>query len=332
MKSSGRRRIVAALGCTSAALLLGGGVPLVHAQANWPAATIRMVVPFPPGGVSDAAARIVAEHLGKRLPQPIVIENRPGATGNIAGQHVAQAEPDGYTILLAYNGLVTINPFVFAKMPFDTVRDLAPIGMIGDYPTVITVHPGVEVKSLQELVALSKARPAGLDYGTSGTGSNEHLIGTLLTQKAGAKFVHVPYKGGGPAMADAMAGHIPIGMASVAGGTPHIKSGKLKPIAVSSRERWSAFPEIPTIAESGWPDVVVMSWIGLVGPAKMPAGVVARLNAELNTVLANADCANRLAGLGVRVTPGSSDAFRDQIRGDLDRNGPLIRSAGITVQ
>jgi tripartite-type tricarboxylate transporter receptor subunit TctC len=302
-----------------------------HAQAAYPNATIRMVVPFPPGGVSDAAARLVAEQLTKRIGQ-VVVENRPGATGNIAGQYVAQAEPDGYTILLAYNGLVTINPFVFSKMPFDTVKDLTPIGMIGDYPTVITVNPAVDVKTLQELIALSKSKAAGLDYGTSGTGSNEHLIGTLLVQRAGANLVHVPYKGGGPAMADAMAGHIPIGMSSVAGGAPLLKAGKLKGIAVSSAERWSALPDIPTIVESGVPDVVVMSWIGLVGPGKMPAAIVERLNNELNASLATAELAIKVAALGVRVTPGSANNFRDQIRRDLDRNGPIIRAAGINVQ
>lgn len=303
-----------------------------HAQSTYPNKPIHMIVPFPPGGVSDASARAVAEQLSKRLGQQVVVENKPGASGNITGQYVAQAEPDGYTFMLAYNGLMTINPFVFNTMPFDTVKDLTPIGMIGDYPTIITVNPAVDVKTLQDLIALSKTKPTGLDYGTSGTGSNEHLIGTLIVQKSGAKLVHIPYKGGGPAMADAMAGHIPIGMSSVAGGTALVKAGKLKPIAVSSAERWPTLPEVPTVVESGVPGVVVMSWIALVGPGKMPKAVVDRLNAELNAALATPELSDKLAGLGVRVAPGTPENFRDTIRNDLERNGPIIKAAGITVE
>ena len=325
MTSTNRRRFV---------LSAGAGLALsslpVRAQSTYPARPIHMAVPFPPGGVSDAAARLTAEHLAKRLAQQVVVENRPGASGNVSAQYVAQSEPDGYTIMLAFNGLMTINPFVYSKAPVDTVKDLTPIGKIGDYPSVLTVHPGVQAKNLQELIALSKSSPKGLDYGTSGIGSNEHLIGTLINQKSGANLVHVAYKGGGPAMADAMAGHIPIGMSSVAGGIGHIKSGKLRPIAVSSAERWPTIPDVPTVAETV-PDVVVMSWIGLVGPGRMPKAIVDRLNAELTASLATPEMRDKLASLGVRVTPGSPDDFRDEIRRDLDRNGPVIKSAKITV-
>jgi tripartite-type tricarboxylate transporter receptor subunit TctC len=307
--------------------------PVTHAQAQdtFPTKPIRMAVPFPPGGVSDAAARLVAEAMSKRLRQPVVVENRPGATGNVAGQFVATAEPDGYTMMLAYNGILTINPFVFDKLPFDVTKDFTPIGKIGEYPFIMTVNPGVEAKNLQELIALSKKSPKGLDYGTSGNGSNEHLIATLITQKTGAKLVHVPYKGGGPAMADAMAGHIPIGMASVAGGTALVKAGKLRPIVVSSAERWPSLPDVPTVVESGVPDVVVMSWIGLVGPAKIPRPIVNKLNAELSTVLGTQEMKDKMFALGVSVTPGSPEAFRDEIKRDYDRFGPLIKSAGIKV-
>ena len=306
--------------------------PGAYAQSAFPSKAIHLIVPFPPGGVSDAAARQVAEHLSKRMGQQVVVENRPGASGNITGQYVAQAEPDGYTFMLAYNGLMTINPFVFAKLPFDTLKDFTPIGMIGDYPTLITVNPAVDVRTLQELIALSKRKPTGLDYGTSGNGSNEHLIGTLLNQRGGAKLTHVPYKGGGPALVDAIAGHIPIGMASVAGGTPHVKSGKLKPIAVSSAERWPTLPDVPTIIEGGVPGVGVMSWIGLVGPAKMPRAVLDRINAELNAALATPELREKLEALGVRVTPGTPEAFSNLIRSDLERNGPVIKAAGIVVE
>jgi tripartite-type tricarboxylate transporter receptor subunit TctC len=301
-----------------------------HAQA-YPSKPIHMVVPFPPGGVSDAAARLVADALSKRMEQQVVVENKPGATGNVAGQYVAQSESDGYTMMLAFNGIMTINPFVFDKLPFDVTKDFTPIGKIGDYPFIITVNPAVEAKNLQELIALSKTKPSGLDYGTSGNGSNEHIIATLIIEKTGAKLVHIPYKGGGPAMADAMAGHIPIGMASVAGGTALVKAGRLRAIAVSSAERWPSMPDVPTIVETV-PDVVVMSWIGLVGPGKMPKPIVDRLNAELNASLATPEMREKMFALGVRVTPGTPEAFRDEVKRDYDRFGPLIKSAGIKAE
>ena len=327
------RRAGAAAAAVAIALAVSVGLQAsANAQPAYPARPIHLSVPFPSGGVSDASARMVAEQLSRRLGQQVVVENRPGASGNVAGQYIAQAEPDGYTIMLAYNGLITINPFVFAKMSFDTVRDLAPIGKIGDYPSLIAVHPAVEAKTIRELVALSKTRAAGLDFGTSGNGSNEHLIGTLLVQRAGAKLVHVPYKGGGPVLVDAMAGHIPIAMSSVAGATPHVRAGKLRAIAVTSAERWPTLPEVPTVVESGIADVVVVSWIGLVGPGRMPKAIIDRLNEELNAALAGSELKDRIAGLGVRATPGSAEAFRDEIRRDLERNGPIIKAARITVE
>jgi len=332
MTTRGYRGVRAAL-VLALAIIATASIPSeARAQAPFPSKPVHMIVPFPPGGVSDAAARLVAEALSKRLNGEVIVENKPGATGNVAAQYVAQAEADGYTMMLAFNGILTINPFVFDKLPFDVTKDFTPIGKIGDYPFIITVNPGVEAKNLQELIALSKAKPSGLDFGTSGNGSNEHLIAALIIEKTGAKLVHVPYKGGGPAMADAMAGHIPIGMASVAGGTPLVKSGKLRAIAVSSAERWPSLPDVPTIVESGVPDVVVMSWIGLVGPGRMPKAVVDRLNTELNAALGTSEMRDKMFALGVRVTPGPPDAFRDEIKRDYDRFGPLIKSAGIKVE
>ena len=308
------------------ALALGAAV-----AQDYPSRPVKLIVTYTPGGGADTTGRVFAERLSDLWKQQVVVENRPGATGNVAGQYVAQSEPDGYTMMLAFNGILTINPFVFEKLPFDVTKDFTPIGKIGEYPFIITVNPGVEAKNLQELIALSKTKPTGLDYGTSGSGSNEHLIATLIVEKTGAKLVHVPYKGGGPAMADAMAGHIPIGMASVAGGTALVKSGKLRAIAVSSAERWPSMPDVPTVVETV-PDVVVMSWIGLVGPARIPRPVVERLNAELNASLATQELKDKMFALGVMVSPGTPEAFRDEIKRDYDRFGPLIRKAGIKVE
>ncbi len=325
-----RRRLARAAVAVALALPAVTLPAVAQAQA-YPSKPIHMIVPFPPGGVSDAAARRVAEAMSKRLSGEVVVDNKPGATGNVAGEYVARSDPDGYTMMLAFNGILTINPFVFEKMPFDVTKDFTPIGKIGDYPFIITVNPAVAAKNLAELIALSKATPTGLDFGTSGNGSNEHLIATLIVEKTGAKLVHVPYKGGGPAMADAMAGHIPIGMASVAGGTALVKAGKLRAIAVSSAERWPSMPDVPTVVETV-PDVVVMSWIGLVGPARLPKPILDRLNTELNAALATPEMKEKMFALGVRVTPGPPSAFQDEIKRDYDRFGPLIKSAGIKVE
>jgi tripartite-type tricarboxylate transporter receptor subunit TctC len=231
--------------------------------------------------------------------------------------------------MLGYNGLMTINPFVIATMPFDTVKDLAPVGKIGDYPSVLTVHPSVGVKNLEELIALSKTRPDGLSYGTSGPGSVEHLIAVMLSTRTGAKLTHIAYKGAGPAIADALAGHIPIALTSVAGGAPHIRSGKLIGIAVSSAKRTPALLDVPTMIEGGVPDFVVNSWIGLIAPGKTPRAIIDRLNTELNAALQTPELRDRLNALGINVTPETVETFRDEIKRDLEMNGPLIRAAGI---
>ena len=325
-----RRTLLSAIAFAAVA---AGLAPLpALAQGAYPTRSVRLIVPFPPGGVSDASARMVAEELGRRLGQQVVVENRPGASGNLAGAFVAQADPDGYTILLAYNGLLTINPYVIAKMPFDTVKDLAPVGKIGDYPSLMAVHPSVDVKTVQDVVALSKSRPNGLDFGTSGPGSNEHLLATLLVQRTGANLTHVPYKGAGPVLVDAIAGHIPIAITSVAGGAQHVKAGKLKAIAVSSAERSPSLPDVPTFIESGIPDFVVMSWIGLIAPGKTPKPVVARLNADLNAALASPELREKLAGLGIRVTPGTPEAFHEEIKRELERNAPVVKAAGLKAE
>jgi tripartite-type tricarboxylate transporter receptor subunit TctC len=322
-----RRMIVASLAVGVAAL--AGLVEPSLAQSAYPNKPIKMLVPFAPGGVSDGSARLVAEHLSRRLGQTVVVENRPGASGNVSGQALAQADPDGYTIALGYNGAMTINPFIMSKMPYDTVKDMAPIGKIGDYPSVITVNPGVEAKTLNELVALSKSQQGGLSYGTSGAGSVEHLIAVMLAQRTGANLVHIAYKGAGPAIADAIAGHIPMTLTSVAGGHQNVKAGKLKAIAVSGSVRSPALPDVPTFVESGLPGFVVNSWIGLVAPGKTPRPIIDKLNAELNASLSSPELRDRLAALGVNATPGTPEAFRDEIKRDLEMNGPIIKAAGI---
>ena len=299
------------------------------AQAAYPSKPIRLIVPFTPGGVSDGSARLVAEALTQRLGQTVVVENKPGASGIVSGQYVAQSAPDGYTLMLGYNGLMAINPYVIAKMPYDTVKDLMPVSKIGDYPSLLVANPAVKAGNWTDLLALSKATAGGLSYGTSGTGGTEHLIAVLLVQRTGANLTHIPYKGAGPAIADAIAGHIPLALTSVAGGQQHVKSGKLKPIAVSSAVRSSTLPDVPTFIESGIPKFVVNSWIGLIAPARTPRPVIDKINAELNAALATPELRERLSVLGINATPGTPESFRDEIRQDLDTYGPIVKAAGI---
>lgn len=327
---SNRRRHMTAV---AAALCAG---PLlhttVHAQDAWPSKPIRFIVPFTPGGVTDTSGRLIAENLGKRLGQQVVVDNKPGASGNI-GTALAKAAPaDGYTLVLGFDGTMVINPHVFSKLPFDTVKDFTPVGKIGDATLILVANPDVPVKGLADVIALSKSRPGGLSFGTSGTGGTPHIAGELLKLRTGANLTHVPYKGGGQAMTDVLGGTIPLVYTAVAGAHGHVKSGKLKALAVSSAQRTSALPDVPTFVESGVPDFVVNSWVGLLAPAGTPAAVVTRLNTELNAVLNDATVREKLRVMGIEPAPGTPEQYRDEIRRDLDRYGAVVKSAGISVE
>jgi tripartite-type tricarboxylate transporter receptor subunit TctC len=315
------------------ALLATCLLPLAtFAQSTYPDRPIRLVVPFAPGGVTDTSGRVIADALSKRLGQQVVVDNRAGASGNIGTQLVAAAPPDGYTLVLGFDGTLVINPHVFASVPFDTLRDLAPVGKIGDADLIIVAHPSFPAKSLQALIDYSKRQPNGVSYGTSGIGGTPHIAGELLNQQTGAKLVHVPYKGGGQAMTDALGGQIPLVFTAVAGAQQYVKSGKLTAIAVSSAKRSGSLPEVPTFVESGVPDFVVSSWVGILAPAKTPQPVIDRLNRELNAVLAAPETAEQLAKLGIAPTPGTPEAFTAQMRSDLAKYGKVVANAGIKAE
>jgi tripartite-type tricarboxylate transporter receptor subunit TctC len=227
---------------------------------------------------------------------------------------------------------MVINPHVFAKVPFDTLKDFSPIGRIGDAVLILVAHPGVKATTLQEVIALSKATAGGLSYGTSGIGGTPHIAGELLNQRTGAQLQHVPYKGGGQAITDAIGGSIPLVYTAVAGAQAHVKGGRLKAIAVSSATRSSSLPEVPTFIESGLPDFVSSSWVGILAPARTPAAIVRRLNTELNAVLADPAIRERLAVLGIDPSPGTPEQFLEDMRRDLTKYGPVVRAAGIKVE
>ena len=315
------------------ALLVACLLPLTtFAQGAYPDRPIRLIVPFAPGGVTDTSGRVIADALSKRLGQQVVVDNRAGASGNIGTQLVATAAPDGYTLVLGFDGTLVINPHVFPSVPFDTLRDLAPVGKIGDADLIIVAHPAFPAKTLQALIDYSKKQPNGVSYGTSGIGGTPHIAGELLNQQTGAKLVHVPYKGGGQAITDALGGQIPLVFTAVAGAQQHVKSGKLTAIAVSSAKRSGSLPDVPTFAESGVPDFVVSSWVGILAPAKTPQPVIDRLNRELNAALTAPETVEQLAKLGIAPTPGTPEAFAAQLRTDLAKYGKVVATAGIKAE
>ena len=316
------------------AALLGASLTLVGASIaqSYPSKPIRLVVPFTPGGVTDTSGRLIAEQLSKRLGQQVIVDNKPGASGNIGTQQVAAAEGDGYTLLLGFDGTLVINPHVFPKTGFDTLKDFAPIGKIGDAVLILVANPSFPAKNLKDLIALSKTQAGGLSYGTSGTGGTPHIAGELLRQRTGANLVHVPYKGGGQALTDVLGGNIPLVYTAIASAIPHVKSGKLLPIAVSSSKRASSMPDVATFIENGVTDFEASSWVGLLAPAKTPRAIVARLNTELTAVLNDPEVKERLNGMGITAAPGTAESFGAELSRDLAKYGPVVKAAGIKAE
>ena len=316
------------------AAFLGASLTLMGSAIaqSYPSKPIRLVVPFTPGGVTDTSGRLIAEQLSKRLGQQVIVDNKPGASGNIGTQQVAAAEGDGYTLLLGFDGTLVINPHVFPKTGFDTLKDFAPIGKIGDAVLILVANPSFPAKNLKDLIALSKTQAGGLSYGTSGTGGTPHIAGELLRQRTGANLVHVPYKGGGQALTDVLGGNIPLVYTAIAGAIPHVKSGKLLPIAVSSSKRASSLPDVAPFIENGVSDFEASSWVALLAPAKTPRAIVTRLNTELNAVLNDPEVRERLNGMGITAAPGTPESFGAELSRDLSKYGPVVKAAGIKAE
>ena len=300
-----------------------------HAQ-DYPAKPIRIIVPFAPGGVADNSARVVAEPLSLRLGQQVLVENRPGASGNIGTQGVAQSAPDGYTLLLGFDGTMVINPHVFSKIPFDTLGDFAPVTKLGDATLVLVAHPSAGVRSLGELVQQAKTKP--FSYGTSGTGGTPHLAGELLKQRTGAQLEHVPYKGGGQAVIDVVGGQIPLVFTAIATAQQYVRGGRLLALGVPSAKRSAALPDVPTFGESGLAGFDVSSWVGIFAPAKTPASVVQRLQKELAAVLQTPFVRERYGVLGIEPVGNTPDDFGAQVRADLARWAEVVKAANVRVE
>jgi tripartite-type tricarboxylate transporter receptor subunit TctC len=303
----------------------------LSAQAqDYPAKPIRLIVPFAPGGVADNSARVVAEPLGQRLGQQVVVENRPGASGNIGSAQVAQSAADGYTLLLGFDGTMVINPHVFPKTGFDTLKDFAPVTKLGDATLILVAHPSLPAKTLQEMLQLAKTKP--LPYGTSGTGGTPHLAGEMLKQRTGAQLEHVPYKGGGPAMIDVVGGQIPLVFTAVASAQQYVRSNRVVALGVPGAKRSSALPEVPTFQESGIAGFDVASWTGIFVPAATPRPVIERLQKELAVVLQSAFVKERYAVLGIEPVGNPPADFGAQVRDDLARWEKVVKAANVRVE
>jgi len=304
-------------------------VVTAHAQ-EWPQKPLRLIVPFAPGGVPDNAARVIAEPLSARLGQPVVTENRGGAGGNIGTAAVAQADPDGYTLVLGYDGTLVINPHVYTKIPFDTLRDFAPVTKLGDATLILVANPNAGVRSLKDLIQAAKTRP--FPYGTSGTGNTTHLVAELLKQKTGTKLEHVPYKGGGPALIDVVGGQIPLVFTAIASAQQYVHQGRLIALGVPSAKRSSALPDVPTFEESGVAPFDVSSWVGILAPAKTPRPVIDRLHKELAAVLQSPFVKERYAVLGIEPVGNTPAQFGEEIKADLARWADVVKAANVKVE
>lgn len=333
MRPQTRRGCAARRAAAGAAL---AALALASAPAAWgaewaPAKPVRLIVGFPPGGATDLVARLIAPKMSAGFGRQVVVENRPGANGIISNDLIARADPDGHTMGLATIGTLVISPAI-QKVPYDPHKDLAPIGLAVALQNLIIVHPTLPAKNLRDYLALAKSKPGAMLFASSGNGSPGHLPAALIESLSGVKMTHVPYKGGGPLIVDLIAGHIPSAFAVISTGVPHVRSGKVKAIAVTGVKRAEALPDVPTVAESGLKGYAATNWYGMVAPAATPAAVIERLNRELNAALSAPDVVQQLKDSGIDAAPGSPAEFARYIRAEEAKWVPLIRKLAIKVE
>jgi tripartite-type tricarboxylate transporter receptor subunit TctC len=304
---------------------------LVFAQKQWPSKPLRIVVPFPAGGATDVFARMVAPHLSERIGQPVNVENRLGANGTIGTESVARAPADGYTLLMGTIATHSIQQTLLANLPYDPVKDFIPIVQVASQAYVVVVGPAFAANSLAELTAMAKQNPGKLTYAAGATGTAGHLFAELYRARAGIDIVAVQYKGSTPAMNDVLGGHVPFIFDVILTTMPHIRSGKLRPLAVTSAQRSPVLPDVPTVAEQGFPGYDAVGWNGLYAPARTPQPIVERLNREVNAVLALPELRDRVATLGASVVGGTPEQFAEFMRGEAAKWGKLIRDHKIAA-
>jgi tripartite-type tricarboxylate transporter receptor subunit TctC len=315
-----------ALGLLLAALVLAGSA----ARAEYPERTIRIVVPYPPGGFNDTLGRVVAQKLGEAWGQPTMVENRPGGGTLIGTDAVAKAPPDGHTLLVVAFPFA-VNPSLYAKLPYDTVRDFAPLLLAGQTPNLLVVNPEVPIHSVKELIAAAQAKPGSLSYG-SGSGSSNHLSMELFRTMTGVELVHVPYKGSAPMVTDLLGGHIQVAFDNTPNVLPQVKAGKLRALAITSATRSAMVPDVPTVSEAGVPGYEVGVWFGIVAPAGTPLAVLAKLNTELNRMLAMPDVKQKFADQGVEPVGGPPERFAEHLKVQIEKWTKVVKESGAKVE
>jgi tripartite-type tricarboxylate transporter receptor subunit TctC len=296
--------------------------------AAFPDKPVRFVVGFTPGGPSDILARAVGQKLAERWGQQVVIENRPGAGGNLAAEAVAKSAPDGYTWLLGNNSILATNQSLYRKLPYDPVKDFAPVALVAVQPNILVVHPEVPAKSVSDLIRLARQSPGKLNYASSGAGAAAHLAGELFKTLAGVDIVHVPYKGAQPALTDVLAGQVQLMFATSASVIPYLKTGRLRALAVTSAQRSPSVPELPTVSEAGLAGFEATTWHGVVVPSATPRALIERINQDTNSVLKDKDLSERLAGLGAEVLTGTPRDFADYIAREIPKWSKVVRDSG----
>jgi len=314
-----------------AAIALVATAPAAAQVASYPTKPVRLVVPFPAGGTTDLLARAVAQKLSETWGQQIIVDNRPGAGGNIGSELVAKAPPDGYTLLMGTVGTHAINPSLYAKMPYNHIKDFTPVILVAGVPNVLVVNPSLPVNSVQELIAYGKANPNKLNFASSGNGTSIHLSGELFRTMTGVQMTHVPYKGSSPALTDLIGGQVQLMFDNLPSSLQFIKAGKLRALAVTSLARSQALPDVPTLAESGLPGFEASSWFGVLAPAGTPADIVAKLNGAVAAWLASPAAKEQLAAQGAIPAGGSPDAFVKHIADESAKWAKVVKASGAHV-
>ena len=311
-----------------AALFLCVGLDPTHAQ-TFPNRNITLVIPFAPGGSTSIVRRVIADKMSEILGEKVVVDNRPGAGGTVGTKAVAKSDPDGYTIALGYTGTLAIGPSLYKNAGYDPRKDFAPIGLIGNAPNSLVVHPSFPAKSVAELIAYAKANPGKVNFGSAGAGTVSHITGEYFAASAGIKLIHIPYKGTGPALTDLLGGHIPMAFAPIPASHANVSAGRLRALAVTSSTRSSLMPEVPTIAESGLPGFDASLYYGLVAPAGTPRPVIEKLNNALQAALTSADVKKQLGLDGTEITPGTPEDYAAFIDKDEKKWAGLVKASGV---
>jgi tripartite-type tricarboxylate transporter receptor subunit TctC len=319
---------VCARAVCASALLLGLAAATSAAERDYPVRPIRIIVPQSPGASTDLTARLIGQKLNEAFKQPVVVDNRPGSSGIAGTEIVARSAPDGYTLMVVASSF-SINPALQPKLPYDAIRDFTPIAQLSKFPNMLAAHPSVPVKTLHDVIAFAKAKPGQLNYASAGSGTGTHMSAELLKQMTGVDIVHIPYKGGGPAMVATMGGQTQLIIGTTLGLLPHVRTGKLKAIAVTSAKRSAAAPEVPTFAESGVPGYEHEPWNGMFAPAKMPKAVVAKLNAEITRILQTPEVRKVFEHEGAEPVGNTSEQFAVILKSEIEKWVKVVKAAGI---